>query len=641
MRRIGLILLISFIITANVSYAYTPSDINGVAIYHDKPYLLRVRVSVEHGNGTIIISGASGDTLFYESVREACYLAAWLNGYDPWSFNYNISIDLGHLNTTYLAGTSLSLAVFLAATSALTNSTINNDFLVTGMVNPDGTVGFVSYVDLKGELADKLRLPYYIYPALQENEYDIRRQNIHIGAYGFSTKAVIIKKGILHNIASTKRPVSNVIELVNFVSPKPTKINGNNISTMRGEPVKSTDAVRIINLVYNRTLIYLDYVNRTYQLSRENQITDRLETVGEGLSYANKLVKSAGAPNGDLYWKDVLSLLEAYRIASELYYSVLLLQNKASDVIAEYQLAKSIAGQILNDLELGVPLYGLPYAIEASYLYWSASREYNQTIPLALAYINGMGNSVALASSVARGMAEATNLMYRSAILASEAIVQEGPIILEAKIGEVAERLLEYGEHLKEYATSYVGVSRVRSDMIFLANGYLWLSYKLMEKNETGTLEKMVAMGYMIRAIALYSTYFALHPGFANVEDLRYNASSIILSYLLEKIGHPSFISYFNHAIQHNSTADKVYLNELYITYIKLIISSGGQESLELGSINVHPSSNRISSSDSTRPILSTLRLSYGFVTVLILLLIMIFIYIIKINRDQKSGRLV
>lgn len=638
MRRIGLILVISFILTANVSYAYTPSDINGVAIYHNEPYLLRVHVSVERGNGTIIIiSGASGDTLFHESILEACYLAAWLNGYDPWSFNYIVSIDLGHLNTTYLAGTSLSLAIFLAATSALTNSTINNDFLVTGMVNPDGTVGFVSYVDLKGELADKLRLPYYIYPALQDNEYDVKEQTIHIGAYGFSTKAVIIKKGILDNITSTRKPVSNVIELVNFVSPRPIKINKYNISMMPGEPIKSKDAVRIINLVYNRTLMYLDYVNRTYQLSRENQITGRLETVGEGLSYALRLVKSAEAPTGYLYWKDMLSLLEAYRIASELYYSVLLLQNKASDVIAEYQLAKSIAGQILNDLELGVPLYGLPYAIEASYLYWSASREYNQTIPLALAYLNGMGNSVALASSVARGIAEATNLMYRSAILASEAMVQEGPIILEAKIGKVAERLLEYGEHLKEYAISYVGVSHVRSDMIFLANGYLWLSYKLMEKNETSLLEKMVAMGYMIRAIALYSTYFALHPGFANVEDLRYNASSVILSYLLEKIGYHSFISYFNYAIQHNNTADKVYLNELYITFIKLIISSSSQESLELGSISVHPSTNNISSSNSTRPNLSTLRLSYGFGMVIALLLIMISIYIIKVNRTQKA----
>lgn len=216
---------------------------------------------------------------------------------------------------------------------------------------------------------------------------------------------------------------------------------------------------------------------------------------------------------GRLTWDSIVALLEAYKTASELYFSILLYQGKIADVTAEYQLAQSIARQVLAGLEIEVPAMGLPYAIEGSYMFWNGAREYNRTLPLTLAYVNSIGRSPALVTRVASGFAEASMLMYRSAILVAESMTYAGPVLQEGKAMTLTSKFIKYGEHLRTYASRYAGVSQVQSDMIFLANGHLWIATQLFKKENTDIVDYLTVLGHTVRAVTLYSTYFALHPG--------------------------------------------------------------------------------------------------------------------------------
>lgn len=109
---------------------------------------------------------------------------------------------------------------------------------------------------------------------------------------------------------------------------------------------------------------------------------------------------------------------------------------------------------------------------------------------------------------------------------------------------------------------------------------------------------------------------------------VRYNASREVFSYLAESIGGVDFIDYFNVTITSYALEDKLYLNELYITYIKLIVSSLGEITTELSSINV--SSNRSETVEEVRGYLSEHLSSYTVVGVLLSILLTGIIYIIR-----------
>ncbi|MCE4599098.1 MAG: hypothetical protein F7C81_02755, partial [Desulfurococcales archaeon] len=275
MLRIITLILISMVIIANISLAREGSSVYGVAIYRENPYLIKVKVSIRDGNGTINVYGAGGDTLFRESLKEACYLAAWIHGINPWSLDYDVFIDLGHLNTSMLYGPSLSLAVYLASISSILTIKIPNNFIVTGMINPDGSIGFVSDVDKKGELADRLGIPYYLYPAMQENLYDIVEEDVHVGAFTFSTKSVLVKRGILSNISANKTPIPDAIIAEHFVLNN--KYENKTVNYINSIYIlRSEDSLNILNLIYNKTINYLLYIKNSYTHLAESVMISRV-----------------------------------------------------------------------------------------------------------------------------------------------------------------------------------------------------------------------------------------------------------------------------------------------------------------------------------------------------------------------------
>ncbi len=107
--------------------------------------------------------GVTGDNLFYNSIEEACYIAVWILGEDLYSYDYDVYIMPELPNATSLMGPSLSLAVTLATLAELLGLKPRSDAMVTGMINPDGSVGFVGFVKEKAEAAERYGFSLFVY----------------------------------------------------------------------------------------------------------------------------------------------------------------------------------------------------------------------------------------------------------------------------------------------------------------------------------------------------------------------------------------------------------------------------------------------------------------------------------------------
>ncbi len=574
MRKTPMAILVSILMLLAVpSTVASTGSAPGVAVYKDQPYLITVNATVKSGNGTVYIIGVEGDRLFRESLIEACYLASWIQGIDPWNFNYYIYIHTNDLNSTRLVGPSLSLTTFIAVIQALENMTPRtSQVIITGMVNPDGTVGFVSDVDIKGELAEMLGYLYYMYPALQENRYQVVEEHVKAGVFTFKTTSIVIEENILRNLSVQKVPVISVLDALRFLD-----LYTDNQSQHRNMTyvLRSNSSYNILRFLLERTENRIISLQETYKVISERSISSPVEEYGGELREIEALLdayrSSLESSNGQLSWRQAELLVQAYEKSTRLYYYNLIRNKALGSTLAEFYLAKSIATRLITMMQDGIPRYGLGYAIEASYLYTGSINDFNKTVLLLLAYMTGLDHTLTTASQIAYSLARSTADLYRSALLAGEALVLPGDTLETTDIRNLLVRELEYTIHLKNYATDYASVSRVRSDMILLAHGYIWLAQQYDKENATLT-DLLVALGHLIRASTLYSTYLELHPGFVNVSVYRLQGGEEVLGILTEYIWLDPVRSYFETHISTNTVEDEVYFNQLMINYAKLYL---------------------------------------------------------------------
>ncbi len=574
MRKTLIAILVSTLMLLAVPSAVASTgSAAGVAVYKDQPYLITVNATVTSGNGTVYIIGVAGDRLFRESLIEACYLASWIQGIDPWSLNYYIHISINGLNTTRLVGPSLSLTTFIAVTQAFENKIPRtSQVVITGMVNPDGTVGFVSDVDVKGELAEILGYPYYMYPALQENRYKIVEEQVKTGVFTFETTSIVVEESILRNLSIQKVPVISVLDALHFLDLySDNRPQQRNITYV----LRSNSSYNILQFLLERTKNRLTMLQETYKAASERSISSPVEKYGEELREIEALLdayrSSVESSNGQVSWSQAELLVQAYEKSTRLYYYNLIRNKALGSTLAEFYLAKSIATRLISMMQDRIPRYGLGYAIEASYLYTGSINDFNKTILLLLGYMSGLDHSSKTANQIAYSLARSTADLYRSALLAGEALALPGDVLETTDIRDLLVRELEYTIHLKNYATDYASVSRVRSDMILLAHGYVWLAQKYNKENATFT-DLLVALGHLMRASTLYSTYLALHPGFVNVSVYRLQGEREILGILTGYVWLDPVKSYFENYISMNTVEDEVYFNQLMINYAKLYL---------------------------------------------------------------------
>jgi len=134
---------------------------NGVA--------LQLTVRREAGNGEILIDINS--LLFWfdtqKSIQTARDVAQNLTGADTGGINLVYMIDT---NASLVGGPSAGAALAMATIAALENKSLNSSIMITGTINPDGTIGQVGGILEKAKTAKQAGAKLFLVPKGQGTE---------------------------------------------------------------------------------------------------------------------------------------------------------------------------------------------------------------------------------------------------------------------------------------------------------------------------------------------------------------------------------------------------------------------------------------------------------------------------------------
>ena len=132
----------------------------------------KLRIAVEYpGSGIVYISTKPLTQLDIQaSARVAAITAAQLTGIDYFSRNYYIYVEAP---SPIVGGPSASAAMAVAIAAAILRVPINSSVIMTGMINPDGTVGPVGGIVYKLEAAKKAGAKLFLIPAGQRYDYRV------------------------------------------------------------------------------------------------------------------------------------------------------------------------------------------------------------------------------------------------------------------------------------------------------------------------------------------------------------------------------------------------------------------------------------------------------------------------------------
>jgi len=154
------------------------------------------------GTGTVYVSADPLTELDMQAAaRMAALVATILTGYDYYSFDYFIHVKS---NTTIVGGPSASGAMAVAIMAALRGKQIRSNFSMTGMVDPDATLGPVGGVPEKLLAAARSGVRVFVIPAGQEMALDPNTgQRVNVVALGMKYGVkVIAAKTILDAYAA-------------------------------------------------------------------------------------------------------------------------------------------------------------------------------------------------------------------------------------------------------------------------------------------------------------------------------------------------------------------------------------------------------------------------------------------------------
>ncbi len=140
------------------------------------------------GSGTVYVSADPLTELDMQAAaRMAAVIGTLLAGYDYYSFDYFIRVES---NSTIVGGPSASGAMAVAIMAALRGKTIPSNFSMTGMVDPDATLGPVGGVPEKLLAAADAGVKVFVIPAGQGVALDL-----NTGQYVNVTK-LGVEKGV-------------------------------------------------------------------------------------------------------------------------------------------------------------------------------------------------------------------------------------------------------------------------------------------------------------------------------------------------------------------------------------------------------------------------------------------------------------
>ncbi len=122
-------------------------------------------VEVEPGDGEVYFSADPLTQIDTQgAARTAALVASYVLGKDPLSYNFYYRLES---NSMIIGGPSAGAAMTAATMAAMLGKSIRQNVLITGMINPDGTIGPVGGIPEKLEAAAKGGAKIFLIPAGQ------------------------------------------------------------------------------------------------------------------------------------------------------------------------------------------------------------------------------------------------------------------------------------------------------------------------------------------------------------------------------------------------------------------------------------------------------------------------------------------
>ncbi len=185
------------------------------------------------GSGNIYVSTMPLTQIDMQaSARTAAIVASTLLGYNPLNVDFYVSMESPAIT---IGGPSAGAAMTIAMIAALGGLQINHSVMLTGMINPDGTIGPVGGIKEKLEASAKVGAKVFLVPIGQTVVYERKIEYKKIGPFILQTvkkvpvniyeygKELGVKVVEVSNIAEVVKHVLNVsIPYINFTTTEPT-----------------------------------------------------------------------------------------------------------------------------------------------------------------------------------------------------------------------------------------------------------------------------------------------------------------------------------------------------------------------------------------------------------------------------------
>ena len=197
-------------------------------------------VTVEYpGSGNVYVSTMPLTQIDMQaSARTAAIVASTLLGYNPLTLDFYVSMKSPAIT---IGGPSAGAAMTAAMVAALGGFQINHSVMLTGMINPDGTIGPVGGIKEKLEASAKVGAKVFLVPVGQTMVYEQKIEYKKIGPFVFQTvKKIPVNVVEYGNSLGVKViEVSNIVDVVKYV----LGANIQYVNLSAEEPIAS-DAVR-------------------------------------------------------------------------------------------------------------------------------------------------------------------------------------------------------------------------------------------------------------------------------------------------------------------------------------------------------------------------------------------------------------
>lgn len=461
----------------------------------------RLKVAVEYpGSGIVYISTKPLTQLDIQaSARVAAITAAQLTGIDYFSRNYYIYVEAP---SPIVGGPSASASMAVAIAAAILRIPINTSVIMTGMINPDGTIGPVGGIMYKLEAAKKAGAKLFLIPAGQRYDYKIVVKRESIGPITIERiereKVDIVKYG--KKLGIEVREVVTIAEALKYFT-------GMSLNLSISEMPKLPEFVNYVVRSWYETLKteYLDYKNSVEALIDQTSpdirsIIDKLIKISD-----NDYKRTLELMNSGKFYAAASTMLTAsYRVLTALYIARANLEGSEKG----FGMAISEANESINFVLNKLRKYKVSNTYDLSILSASQARLIEAIHHMDLAINNYEKGSIieALANLAYAKLRAETSGMWLDLLG-----LNKGSKIDLATVNEISSALLYNAETVYSYAELLISESGYQgttaTTLLTEAENSLEMARKALDMNMTFAVLELSARASSLATAAIHEVF--------------------------------------------------------------------------------------------------------------------------------------